>query len=35
MLDDTTREALLEKAEAPAREAIRLHEFYQGKIEAP
>ena len=33
MLDDTTREALLEKAEAPAREAIRLHEFYQGKIE--
>ncbi|MEO8247267.1 MAG: NADP-dependent malic enzyme [Chloroflexota bacterium] len=33
MLDDTTREALLEKAEAPAREAIRLHQFYAGKIE--
>ena len=33
MLDDTTREELLERAEAPAREAIRLHQFYAGKIE--
>ncbi|MEP6680072.1 MAG: NADP-dependent malic enzyme [Chloroflexota bacterium] len=33
MLDETTREALLDKAEAPGRDAIRLHEFYQGKIE--
>ncbi len=33
MLDDTTREELLERAEAPAREAIRLHQFYTGKIE--
>lgn len=33
MLDDTTREELLAKAEQPAREAIRLHQFYAGKIE--
>ncbi len=33
MLDDTTREELLDRAEAPAREAIRLHQFYAGKIE--
>jgi malate dehydrogenase (oxaloacetate-decarboxylating) len=32
-MEKTTREELVARAGAPAKEAVRLHEFYQGKIE--